>query len=412
MQKLKIYFFLAWNNILRNKLFSLFCVVVSALTCIFMYVILQISSVIHNDTPPFSNSDRVISFLDEFYDTEGRFLDGVSAPYIKTFVQGLRNYEKISISNTEFTSVFVGSKVIPTEVAFVDNNYFTVNDFDFIDGRPFTQQETWDVAKLAVISEKMALRCFNNNSVIGEKLEVQGNVYTIVGMVQDYSIFSTVKEVVNIWLPYSTNKFMPSGETVYNIDILFPENVSKEEFKQDYVFAMQTFFKNRGFELDLSINQVKTLKEIRMERYGNNGLYVGVGVIIFLLVLTPAINIITLGESSTQNRIIEFAVRRATGATKRSIFYLIMIENFILVGLGFVIGILSAYPMISWIESVFFRSLADGTSTTLLTGSISIYSILVLIPLCVIFSFISGGIPAYMIARQNMSVMLKGGSND
>lgn len=412
MKKLKVYFSLSWNNIFRNKLFSLFCVVVSALTCIFMYVILQIFSVIRNDTPPFSNSDRVISFLDEFYDTDGRFLDGVPAPYIKTFLQGLRNYEKTSISNTEFTSVFVGGKVIPTEVAFVDNGYFTVNDFDFTEGRPFTQQETWDVAKLAVISEKMARRCFNKSSVIGEKLEVQGNVYTIVGMVRDYSIFSTVKEVVNIWLPYSTNKFMPSGETVYNIDILFPEGVSKKEFKQDYVFAMQTFFKNRGFELDLSVDQVKTLKEIRMERYGNNGLYVGVGMIILLLVLIPAINIITLSESSTQNRIMELAVRRATGATKRSIFYLIMTENFILVGLGFVIGILSAYPMISWIESVFFRSLADGTSTTLLTGSISIYSILIMIPLCVVFSFISGGIPAYMIARKNISVMLKGGSND
>lgn len=131
MGKLRIYFSLAWDNILHNKLFSLFCIVVSALTCIFMYVILQITSVIRNDTPPFSNSDRVVSFLDEFYDTNGRFLDGIPAPYIKTFLKGLRNYENYSICNTEFTSVFVNGKLIPTEVAFVDRSYFTINDFDF-----------------------------------------------------------------------------------------------------------------------------------------------------------------------------------------------------------------------------------------------------------------------------------------
>lgn len=412
MGKLRIYFSLAWNNILRNKLFSLFCIVVSALTCIFIYVILQITFMIRNDAPPFSNSGRTVSFLDEFYDTNGRFLDGIPAPYISTFLKGLRNYEKSSISNYEFTSVFVNGKLIPTEVAFVDRNYFTINDFDFIEGRPFTQEETWDVAKLTVISEKMARRCFNKASVIGEKLEVQGNVYTIIGIVRDYSVFSTTKEIANIWLPYSTNKFMPSGETVYNIDILFPESVPAEEFKQDLLYALQTFYKNQGHELDLSVGQIKTLKEIRLERYGNNGLYIGVGVIILLLLLIPAINIITLSESSTQNRIMELAVRRASGATKSSIFYLIMTENFILVGLGFILGLACTYPMVSWIESVFFRSLADGTSTTLLTSSMSITNILIIIPLCIIFSFISGGIPAYLIARKNISYMLKGGNND
>lgn len=412
MRRLRIYFSLAWSNILRNKLFSLFCIVVSALTCIFMYVILQITSVIRTDTPPFSNADRVVSFLDEFYDTNGRFLDGVPAPYIKTFLQGLRNYEKYSICNTEFTSVFVNGKLIPTEVAFVDRSYFTINDFDFTQGRPFTQEETWDAAKLAVISEKMARRYFNKASVIGEKLEVQGNVYTVIGIVGDYSVFSTTKEIASIWLPYSVNTFMPSGETVYNIDILFPEGLPKEEFKQDLLFALQTFYKNRGHELDLSVNQIKTQKEIRLELFGNNGLYVGVGVIILLLLLIPAINIITLSESSTQNRIVELAVRRASGATKRSIFYLIMIENFILVGLGFLLGLLCTYPMVSWIETVFFQSMADGTSTTLLTGTMSITNILIIIPLCIIFSFISGGIPAYIIARKNISSMLKGGNND
>lgn len=258
----------------------------------------------------------------------------------------------------------------------------------------------------------MARQCFNKTSVIGEKLEVQGNVYTVIGTVGDYSLFSTTKEIASIWLPYSVNTFMPSGETVYNIDILFPEGLPKEEFKQDLLFALQTFYKNRGHELDLSVDQIKTLKEIRLERYGNNGLYVGVGMIIMLLLLIPAINIITLSESSTQNRIVELAVRRASGATKSSIFYLIMTENFILVGLGFLLGLLCTYPMVSWIESVFFRSMADGTSTTLLTGTMSITNILIIIPLCIIFSFISGGIPAYIIARKNISIMLKGGSND
>lgn len=412
MEQFRHYFSLAWANIRQNKLFALFSMLVSAITCIFIYVLLQIASLISNDTPPFSNSDRVVSFLDEFYDTQGRFLDGIPAPYIASFLQGLRNYECYAICNTEFTSVFVKGKIFPTEVAFVNHDYFNVNDFDFVAGRPFSQEETWNVAKTAVISEKVAKRYFNTKSALGEQMSVQGNTYTVIGVVKDYSLFSTTKEVVNIWLPYSTNKFIPSGETVYNIDILFPPHVPKEEFKQDLVFALKMFYKNMGHDLDLSVDKVLTLKEQRLARYGNAGLYIGVGVTIALLLLIPAINIITLSESSTQNRIAELAVRRACGASKLSIFNLILFENLIVVGVGFLIGLLCVYPVVSCIESMFFRSMADGTNTTLLVSTGGVCNILIVILLCMVFSLISGGIPAYMITKQNISIMLKGGSND
>ena len=412
MKKLHVYFKLACNNILHNKLFALFCVIVSAFACMFMYVVLQLTSVIRNDTPPFSNASRVISFTDEFYDTDGRYLDGVPAPYIKTFIQGLRNYEKYAISNPEQVSILAEERLASNRVLFVGRDYFTINDFEFIEGRPFDDEEAQEVNKPAVISEKLALQCFNTTSVVGKQVDVQGNTYTIVGVIRDYSLFSTTKETVCLWLPYTTNKFLPSGQTVYTIDILFPEGVPLETCKQDLLFALRTFYKNRGFELDMSIDQLKTQRELRIEQYGDNGLYIGVSVVLLLLLLIPAINIITLSESSTQNRMEELAMRRACGATKRSIFSLVMVENLILVGSGFVIGLLCTRPAIGWIERLFFQSGAEGLSATLLTDSISIPQILMLIPLCIVFSLISGGIPAYMITRKNISSMLKGGSHD
>ena len=140
MKKLHVYFKLACNNILHNKLFALFCVIVSAFACMFMYVVLQLTSVIRNDTPPFSNASRVISFTDEFYDTDGRYLDGVPAPYIKTFIQGLRNYEKYAISNPEQVSILAEERLASNRVLFVGRDYFTINDFEFIEGRPFDDE--------------------------------------------------------------------------------------------------------------------------------------------------------------------------------------------------------------------------------------------------------------------------------
>ena len=414
MRQFRHYSALAWRNLLRNKLFALFCFLVSTLTCIFIYLILQISSLISNDSPPFSNSSRVVSFWDEFYDTQGRFLGGIPAPYMASFFQGLHNYESYAIWNIESTSVFVRDKPISMDVAFVNHDYFTINDFEFIEGRPFSKEETWEVEKFAIISEKFAKRYFDAKSALGEQLTVQGHTYTVLGVVRDISTFSTPKTIVSIWLPYSTNKFMPSGGPDYNIDILFPANVPEEEFKQDLVGALKAFYKSRGRELDLSADKIMTLREERLARYGNGSLlYIGVGVIIAFLLLIPAINIITLSESSIQNRMEELAVRRACGAGKLSIFKLLLFENFMIVGAGFVVGLLCAYPAISWIENQFFTNIADGISTTLLSGTEEFFfNAFITMLLCVAFSLISGGIPAYIVTKQNISVMLKGGNND
>lgn len=91
---------------------------------------------------------------------------------------------------------------------------------------------------------------------------------------------------------------------------------------------------------------------------------------------------------------------------------MIMTESLILVGIGFTAGIAMAHPIINLAESLFFRSSADGTGATLLSGPIPIINVLVLICSGIIFSLISGGIPAYMAAKKNISLMLKGGNND
>ena len=46
-----------------------------------------------------------------------------------------------------------------------------------------------------IISEKITQRYFNKTSALGEKIEIQGNVYTVIGVVKDYSIFSTYSKI-------------------------------------------------------------------------------------------------------------------------------------------------------------------------------------------------------------------------
>ena len=127
---------------------SVFTVVVSFFTCVFLSTVLQIADTVYGDNPPFSNSDRIISLVtDEFKDVSGRSLDGIYAQYIPGFSKSIRSSEMLGISETESILVTDGTNIFPTNVGFVSGHYWKMNDFEFVEGRGFTIDEAGNADK-------------------------------------------------------------------------------------------------------------------------------------------------------------------------------------------------------------------------------------------------------------------------
>lgn len=402
----------AWGSISRNRMLSVFTVVVSFFTCVFLSTVLQIADTVYGDNPPFSNSDRIISLVtDEFKDVSGRSLDGIYAQYIPGFSKSIRSSEMLGISETESILVTDGTNIFPTNVGFVSGHYWKMNDFEFVEGRGFTIDEAGNADKKAVITDEMSRKLYGKGAAVGQQLEVQGISYKIIGVVKNYSNFSTCKSHIDVWLTSANTKFMPSGVPFFNLDILFPENVSKDEFKQDLLYSLKSFYEKQNASLDLETEDLKTLKEQRIAGFGDEGgLFIGLGVIIVLLLLIPAINIITLNESGIQSRMQEFAVRRAVGATRMDIVKLIITENMILVCIGFVIGVIFKGPVVKLAENLFFE--VSGEGFTILSEPMSVMNGICILVFAIVFAVISGGVPAWLATRKSISLIMKGGRND
>ncbi|WP_071135377.1 ABC transporter permease [Millionella massiliensis] len=407
MKQLSGYLRTGLYNIRHNTAYAVFCIFGTALTFVFIIILLQLSYIINNDTPPLSNSHRIIRIGDKFVDRSGQSIDGLMLPGILQMRDLVKDYEVFAITHTENGVLQANDRIKPGLVNFINSNYWQVYNFEFIDGRPFTQEDYAAATPVAVIKESYARACFGAQTAVGQNVEFQGNTYQIVGVVADCSFFAN--DFSSMWVPYKYNKYVPSGVTSYTVLYLFPEQMLTSVMKQNVTRALQYYFELAETNVDPDSLQIRTLKEEQMVRFGDRAITYGTGLVILLLLIIPAINIVSLSVANANTQATEIAIRRALGASQKSIFVQKISEHFLLVILGMILGWILVYPTISLFETKILSAMSVEGVTLL--GSMNYWIILYeILPLCMLFSLLSGGIPAYKISRQNIAYTLKGGA--
>jgi ABC-type antimicrobial peptide transport system permease subunit len=398
----------SWYNILQNKLYALFCFAGTALTFIFVVLVLQLVHIFTSNYPPMTNADRIIRLPSDFQDTEGKKIRGIRYSEANAFCDGLKDFDCISFYHDNHINVVVNGRLYPTWTGFVNTDFWKVYDFDFLYGRPFTKEECANRRHVAVITEGMSRSYFHAENGLGKIITFQGYDYEIVGIVKNISYFSTPTEMCTVWVPYIFDKFIPNGTYTYTIDVLAPSSMSMNESKDRVSKAVQYHFENKNIKVDFSPKKIETLKGTLATKERDMFQYGGV-IAIFLFLLIPAINIMSLGSANTNNRAEEIAIRRTFGAGRLSSFLQIMTENFLLVVTGSITGLLLAIPTMEIIQQKIMNgSVSENLS---LVGKIDYTVILAgVLPAMLVFSLLSGGLPAYMISKRNIAHVLKGGS--
>ncbi len=408
MKKFQDYVVSALHNIRRNKAYAAFYIFGTAFTFIFISIILQLTNDIVNNTSPFINADREVIIEPYTKNSKGYYVGNVQHDHIALFLSTLKEYEFCAIRGQQFGGVFVNGRMTGTNfVTLVNGDYWTMREFNFIAGRPFTEMDVQLKNKVAVIRKSFAKVNFKMNEVVGQKVEFQDVDYTIVGVVDDYNNF--VNGVEEVWIPHIFNQFQPENNLFYQLSILPKEGVGITEFKERVVMALKLYHQNRSIKNDMGGDDILTRKETRIKTFGDNKLSYGIPIILLLLLIIPSTNIVVISIANVNNRAGEIAVRRSMGATVYASFIQMMTENLLLVFAGSILGVILAIPMACLISRYFLSSGTDGY-IPLVTGIDFSILILEIFPLALLFALFSGGLSAYIVAKGGISVMLKGGS--
>ncbi len=407
MNRWKNYIIPAFYHIRHNLSFAIFYVLGTALAFVFIAIVLQLVYSVVGNEPPMVNADRIVC-IDEFLDPQGNPLYKISANEVSGFMEEIQGYDLYAVSHTEIADVFGEHTFITRPVNYVNADYWDVFQFEFQEGRAFSRQEFDKKQPVAVIDKSMADILFKEESAVGKKIECQKVVYIITGVVKDVSIFTTGISG-KFWLSDKYNTFTPSGDRFYEIYVLFPDEMPVIAAKQGIVRVVKNYYSRQGEEVDVSAETLYTVRESLIRRVGVRLLAYGVPVVLLLLLVIPAINIMTLNVANSNKQSEEIAIRRAIGAPRSALFFQMMTENLILVVVGVFFGLLLFFPMVYWIEEVCINGVTGGTDS-LVTDINSLVILGGIFPLMLVFTLLTGGCSACLAVRKNMAEVLKGGS--
>jgi putative ABC transport system permease protein len=115
--------------------------------------------------------------------------------------------------------------------------------------------------------------------------------------------------------------------------------------------------------------------------------------------LLPTLNLVNINLTRIMERSSEIGVRKAFGASSRTLVYQFLVENLILTILGGAIGVLLSVVVLQIINS------ADLIPNLVLSLNFTVLGIALLI--CLVFGLLSGVYPAWRMSRLNVVNALK-----
>lgn len=431
---LKNYLKIAIRSLVKRKLYTvinLLGLTISISFCLltFLYV---------NDEYSFDkfheNKDRIfaLSRIDYktdntntkagFWDVEAKpgIVKGLSEnlPFLNLIEERIPEIQSVVKSEFNGTLIRKDGKDIQESIRYVDNDFFEVFSFQFLQGNG---EAALPSLNSAVITEEVAERYFGSNDVIGASLTLATETTYIISGVIKSPKNSSIS--VNILLPFENSFYYKNNKDNWGysaaVGFLYLKNASDVELVEskineiykerfgDAINGQREMLKlsedNPVVEYDL-IN----IQEMYLDptvRFGKSSAplysYMIIAVALIML-LIAAVNYISISISSASSRAKEIVVRKVVGASTKQVKRQFHTESLLMTGISLITG----YTLMQFLLPT-FNELADKSIelTASLNGAMFIFSALMLL----LLGWIVGGYPSMVLSKFKVAQHLKGG---
>jgi len=350
------------------------------------------------NTAPEVYKDRTIMLNDyiPFQDGGGSNIGANKAEYYKQ----LKEPETIALFNWQSPFIFNGNTVIWTPSGYVDSEFFDIFHFKYISGRPFNKNDEENKAPVLIMAKEYADRFFRRKNVLGEKIEIQGTEFTIIGVFEKPNYQARFGNN-DLYIPRGFNKYIPQGYDGHSVFIKAKDKKEVIAVSNEINRLHQQLYQ-QGILDSAPVNKEWSA----MSEHVAQSFYISISVAILLLLLIPAFNILSLNTGKIMDQIQETSIKRAYGASRQYILKNIFMENTILTFTGAIIGLLLTYPFLHALNAFINSFDVVGIS---LSMNMDIYVIIGIFILIMIFSLLSCFIPARKVTHSNIIIELKGG---
>jgi putative ABC transport system permease protein len=406
------YLKIAWKVLQRRKVFAAISLFGTSFTLIVLTVAVALFDHTFSAMAPDVHIDRTLVMSRARMEGDGNTWQ--SPPgyrLVHEFARNLPGVELMTVqTGTTMATSFVDGRKIESDLKHTDGNFWKLYQFAFVEGGPYTDADVETARLVAVINETTRKRFFDGQPAVGRYLDADGQRFQVIGVVRDVASMRTPSS--DIWAPLNTQKAKGwQDEYLGNFEpaFLLASNASAEDVRAELFERMKTFTPPTP--------QWKTLTaslETRFEATGRNlypdrttfdrtygGFFTAVlaGAALLFMAL-PAINLVNLNISRIMERASEIGVRKAFGASSRTLVVQFVVENLVLTLVGGLIGFLLA--------GLALRAINDSGMIPYAALALNLRIFVWGLVLATVFGLLSGVYPAWRMSRLHPVNALRG----
>jgi putative ABC transport system permease protein len=406
---------LAAKVLLRRKFFtgiSLFGISFTLL--VLMLAAAQLDHILAHD-PPESRGDRILAINSTILlGPAGDSAGGAGYKVLDGFARDLPGAERMSIILRDgvVTSYRDGVRT-RSEIRRTDAEFWKILDFRFLEGGPFHDVDVREARFVAVISERTRDRLLPGGPAVGKTLLLGDQRFQVVGVVPNVPR-GRRNARSDVWVPLSTaretgwrDNFLGScvGLVLARSRADIPR--IKEEMRSRLERRFQSPDPKRWTRLVAPIETVfekmsRGLFDNRDQQHSRpERLMALIALAALLFMLLPTVNLVNLNVSRILERASEIGVRKAFGASSRTLVGQFLIENILLTLIGGAIGLVASLLVLHALTS----------SGAFPYGPLRLHLGLFLqaLAIALVFGVVSGVYPAWRMSRLDPATALKGG---
>lgn len=333
---------------------------------------------------------------------------GASFYFISHYVTTLKTPEAITFfSGNTSTNSYANNRKMVNMLKYTDDKFWSVLEFNFLEGKPYNKQQIDNGERVAVISADLRDAYFGEgNAAVGKYIETDNVQYRVAGVVKSVKYASSL--FADIYVPYTlTKESLRNTDLVggYNAILLLRSTDDVGKARDEYNLMVNKIPRNGEFDVIYTFADTYLESFTRSFPFGAKedsgvGIFIAIIAGIFLLfLLRPTMNLVNINLSRIMDRSSEIGVRKAFGASSKTLVYQFVIENLILTFLGSAIGLL-----LSFIALQVINNSSLGQYVVL---SINYRVLLVTIFASIVFGLLSGVYPAWRMSRMHVVSALK-----
>ena len=410
------YIKIAWKVLLRHPFYTFITLFGISLTLTVLMVLTSFLDHLFGSHYPENKRDRSLYLMQmKMQDSSrtGSQSGPMSFKFLSDYAKSLKTAERVTICTfINSSNAYVGSQKIKLNTKFTDADFWRVTDFEFLEGKPYNEQNIANGEYVAVITDDFKKQYFENagEPVVGKDVEIENIHYKVIGVVKSSPITRPFT-YADVFFPYTAPKsnYQRGGMRGGYIAILLAKdkselNAVRDEF-QERIRRIPLPGVAEGFKY--------AVLEVKSEPYVDN--FIGTimdggpglktilfGVIAFIMLMLmglPAINLVNINVSRIMERASEIGIRKAFGAPVRTLLWQFIIENIFITFIGGAIALVLTLITIQLINASGWIAYADLT--------INVPVFLVSLVVCLVFGLLSGVLPALRMSKLKIAEALK-----